>query len=147
MKQSKYVKQQLKAAKRLRKFCQKNYPDWKDDEYNCGDLKFLWGLLKDRTAGSPPSFCTLNSATLYYSRLNRRYYLDIEVDNPKDFRASKEQLLQIFSCFQEWVVASNEPIYTYQFSDRLDFDLSGSTIGEIYAKFYIISFGFQTLYK
>ena len=22
----------------------KKYPDYKDDEYNCGDLKFIWGI-------------------------------------------------------------------------------------------------------
>ena len=42
---NKITKKELIKAEKEKKRCQRLYLDWKDDEYNCGPLKFIWGVI------------------------------------------------------------------------------------------------------
>ena len=80
-----WVKAELKHAKQERKRCQKIYSDWRDDEFNCGANKFIFGILSDDNkilSEAPqtgiPSFQTLNALQVYYNRDSKKYLLDID---------------------------------------------------------------------
>ena len=56
------------------------YPDWKDDEFNCLDNKFIWGVkAKSDQSGKDPSFVTLNDLQIYYNRKSKIYFLDLDI--------------------------------------------------------------------
>ena len=71
-----WTEEQLKIAADQRKRCQKLYPDWKDDEFNCADNKFIWGISYNPEC--TPSFSTLNYIQIYYNRKFKIYYLDLD---------------------------------------------------------------------
>jgi hypothetical protein len=78
-KMDKILKKELIHSKKERKRCKKMYPDWKDDEYNCGPLKFIWGIVSEDNLGAPnPSFYSLNDLDIYYNRDTRKFLLSIE---------------------------------------------------------------------
>ena len=52
---------QVRKYKRL-------YPDYVDDEYNCGSLKFIWGIKSwDDLTGKDASLFTMNDIDIIYS--------------------------------------------------------------------------------
>lgn len=71
-----WTEEQLKIAADQRKRCQKLYPDWKDDEFNCAENKFIWGI--SYNPEHTPSFSTLNYIQVYYNRKFKIYYLDLD---------------------------------------------------------------------
>ena len=75
------IKKYLKEGRRVKKYCRKHYPDWVDNEYNCGFLKFIWGMTQNPDVEKEASFCTLNKAIFYYNRYYKRYYLDISLED------------------------------------------------------------------
>lgn len=47
--------------KRLIRVYKKKYPDYIDDEYNCGNLKFIWGIKSyDDMSSSDANMWTMN---------------------------------------------------------------------------------------
>ena len=75
---NKFLKREFKRYEKAKKRCAKSYPDWKDDEFNCLDLKYIWGLdINDKTKDT--SFDSLNKATLYFNRLINKYELCIDL--------------------------------------------------------------------
>ena len=60
--------------------CMQEYPDWKDDEFNCLDNKFIWGVkAKTDQSGKEPSFTTLNDIQIYYNRKSKLFFLDLDI--------------------------------------------------------------------
>lgn len=72
------LKKQQKQYKKEKARCAKTYPDWKDDEFNTLDLKFIWGILPKGSNEGTPSWNTLNDAVVYYNRQNKKYYFDFD---------------------------------------------------------------------
>ncbi len=61
------------------KHLQKLYPDYKEDEYNCGSLKFIWGIKSwDDLTGKDSNIYTMNDIDITYNRKEKKYYLGIE---------------------------------------------------------------------
>lgn len=58
--------------------CARTYPDWKDDEYNDLDYKFIWGLSHNPKAESYASFHTWNKAALIFDRRAKEYILELD---------------------------------------------------------------------
>ena len=55
------------------------YPDYKDDEYNCGKLKFVWAVKSwDDLTGKDASMYTMNDIEIDYDRKNKEYILSME---------------------------------------------------------------------
>lgn len=71
-----WAEEQLRIAAKQRKRCQELYPDWKDDEFNCADNKFVWGI--SHNPEQVPSFSTLNFIQVYYNRQYKIYYLELD---------------------------------------------------------------------
>ena len=76
--------EQIEKAKLEKESCSKKYPDWKDDEYNMGPLKFIFAVPVH--CYEIPSFCSLNKFIIYYNRDNGIYFadVDVEVDSKDD---------------------------------------------------------------
>lgn len=131
-KQQKEIKKQLKRwskeAKKFNKYCKKTFPDWKDDDYNCGDCRFVWGVTFEGERAE--SFVTLNIAELFYSRIDKRYWLVIDDDllnlllydippspyekmiSLKQYGDSLEKIENIFSQFEAWFLEQDIIINT-----------------------------------
>lgn len=70
---------ELAKMREERQRCANTYPDWRNDEFNCLDNQFIWGLKsKEDHSNMPPSFCTLNDIMLYYNRQHDIYYIDVD---------------------------------------------------------------------
>ena len=66
----------LKKKIAIRRF-QKEYPE---DEYNCGELEFIWGVTSwDNLLRTPANFYTMNDIDICYNRYTEMYHLDIEL--------------------------------------------------------------------
>ena len=80
MKGSRWLKKELRIAKKQRKKCKQQYSEWKNDEYNCAHLQWVWGILAKEQAeiDGEANFYTLNDLAIYYDRQTNKYYLDIE---------------------------------------------------------------------
>lgn len=76
LKLAKRTRDELKAAKKEKKRCKKLYLDWRDDEYNCGPLKYIWGI-RD-TGESADNFEQLTDLDIYYNRDTKKYILALE---------------------------------------------------------------------
>ena len=61
------------------KHMKRKYPDWEDDEYNCGNLKFIWGIKSyDDLSSAMPNFYTMNDIDITYNRKSGLYSLGVE---------------------------------------------------------------------
>ena len=80
VKLSKQTRDELRLAKKEQKRCEKVYPDWKNDEYNCGPLKYIWGIQSsdDLSKSTNANFNTLNDLDIYYNRDTKKYLIGLE---------------------------------------------------------------------
>lgn len=143
------LKKEIKKGKKENKYCSKHYPDWVDNEYNCGERKFVWGI---KPSGSTEaSFLTLNDAELYYSRKHNIYYLEIEThlkfDNGRTGEIQHlDNILRAFSKYmRENHFSTNGECNFFPNGELYPF--SGETIEEVYAKFKIFVLGYRAFYK
>ncbi len=91
-----WAEEQLRVAAKQRKRCQELYPDWKDDEFNCADNKFVWGI--SHNPEQVPSFSTLNFIQVYYNRQYKIYYLELDPE------IDCNNLKKVASRFEAYVV-------------------------------------------
>lgn len=130
-----YVKEQLKIAADQRKRCQEQYPDWKDDEFNCADNRFVWGISFNPEL--TPSFCTLNCAQVYHNRRNHTYYLDID---PEVDSASLKAAVDRFEAF---VYLTGEDVDRKMSLEELGMDLfSSNSLATLLCKFKLFAAGY-----
>ena len=74
---NKLTKKELKFWKKYNKKLAKKYPDFKEDEYNIGVNKFIYGINRDFTSENT-SFDTPNLLDIYYNREDKKYYCNID---------------------------------------------------------------------
>ena len=94
---NKLTKKELKFWKRYNKKIAKKYPDFKEDEYNIGVNKFIYGINRDFTSENT-SFDTPNLLDIYYNRANNKYYCTIDYIDLRiqDIKKIKELLKKEF---------------------------------------------------
>lgn len=142
----KKLKKELKKCKKEKIRCAKQYADWKDDDYNCGPLKFIWGL--NTNSAEEPNFRTLNIIYIYYNRDNGLYFLELDGDSNEFKNNYVNNLQKIESYFTEWIcsnTAMNEEVKNFKLTDCIEtiMNLSkdlfiGKSIAELYYKFKIL---------
>ena len=76
MNSKKQLNKEIKQARKEKKRCQRIYPDWKDDAYNCGPLKYIWGVLPN--GDDADNFYQLTDLDIYYNRDTKKYMLGVE---------------------------------------------------------------------
>lgn len=75
----KNTRQEIKRGKKEARRCKKLYPDWEDNEFNCGPLKFIWGVIShDDMTATVPSFYSMNDLDICYNRDTKKYLLGLE---------------------------------------------------------------------
>ena len=147
----KITKNELKRAKKEKIRCQKMYSDWKDDEYNCGPLKFIWGIKSaDDFTSNGANFYTMNDINISYNRDTHKYLLDLETiyqfNNVKEKKIYLENLLDEF---REYLYRENffevnfDPHLLYLYNNGEMFVADSLT--ELYYKFRIFVEGFKNL--
>ena len=140
----------VQRAKKENRRCAAQYPDWRDDEFNMGPCKFIWGIQRSKEAR--PSFCTLNDITVYYNRDTDLYFLLL--DFPANLQQAQDKIKFLIQCLQAFQIymQSLPDGYTFSAASHLEegfeaWNLSGKTIDELYTKFTILLYGYQKALK
>lgn len=133
------------------RYMKHKYPDWEDNEYNCGEIKFIWGIKSyDCLASGPANIYTMNDIDITYSRKTGLYSLGVETDYLFDEGKTGEvkyldELLNEFTKFMnESGYNTNEP-YTFLMCDPRT-DCHSETIPELYTQFKIFVEGYKAVY-
>ena len=149
----KFLKKEFKRYLKEKKRCAAQYPDWRDDNFNVLDNKFIWGF---NSMGDEPSFATWNEAYIYYNRATKKYYLEIDdslLTFTKDTVAARSvsgRLSEIEKAFRNFVLENSNGIESVKVElpagcSRV-FELEGEDVAELYAKFMIQLYGYNTYY-
>jgi hypothetical protein len=159
---SSWIKKELKRAEKERRRCAKLYKDWKDDEYNSGPNKFVFGIISnsdfaynkgDVSSIDKASFYTLNDLQIYYNRDTHRYILDIETyHNKKEGELLYlERLLSKFKDFMKIEykysdsLLTNNSLCEYINTHTSEDYWSSTDIYSLYKKFNIFVLGYSAL--
>ena len=143
------TRKEIKQAEKEKKRCAKQYSDWKDDEYNCGPLKFIWGLKSyDDLSSCDVNFYSMNDIDIYFNRDTQKYILGIETIfkfESQDHRIKYlERLLKAFKEYMSGKFDSTfDPHNLYLYNDGNFFQASSLT--ELYYKFEIFVTGYSQL--
>lgn len=141
----KSIKKELKLMRKENKRCAKLYPDWKDDEFNMGHNKFIWGY--NPYSNTPASFHTWNDAEIIYNRLTNTYNLKIDLFvgaayNEEVARMELDRLMEIEEQFRIFLI-NNELDTHYNLFPIIDLALEAPTLEELYARFCILLDGYK----
>lgn len=140
------LQKELKWIKKEKLRCKKLYPDWEDNDFNCGPLKFIWA----ESTTINPSFSTLNDLIIYYNRDTEHYLLDIDIT--KEFHSAEQRVLYLEACltaFKNYLIKENKfelKFNPYNFDCYHRGELfEGMTLTELYYKFKIFVKGYKQL--
>lgn len=130
----------------------KKYSDYKVDEFNCGNLKFIWGVKSwDDLSGAGACMHTMNDIDIMYDRDEKRYLLGIETaymfnGNRKEGECKYlRRLLNAFTVFMDNNNYSKNFDYCL-FMSNPDLIMSAESIEELYVKFKIFVEGYCSNY-
>ena len=148
---AKSTKKELKQAKKEKLRCQKLYPDWEDNEFNCGPLKFIWGVKSwDDLTTQEANFFTLNDLDICYNRDTKKYLLGLEtalqfkcVDEKITYLDNLMNKFENFMKDSENFQNSFDPYFLYLYNNGELF--IADTLTELYYKFKIFVNGFKYL--
>ena len=133
------------------RYMKHKYIDWEDNEYNCGDIKFIWGIKSyDCLVSGPANIYTMNDIDITYSRKTGLYSLGLETAYL--FEEGKvgevkylDNLLNEFTKFMnENGYNTNEP-YTFFLCSPI-VERFAKTIPELYTQFRIFVEGYRAVY-
>ena len=145
------TKNELKKAKKEKARCKKIYPDWKDDEYNCGPLKFIWGVKShDDLTANGVNFYSMNDIDIVYNRDTKMYLLGIEtIYLFESHKYRIEYLNNLLDEFREYLYKNNlfevdiNPQHLYLYNNGEMFISDNLT--DLYYKFKIFVKGYENL--
>lgn len=136
------LEKELQKAEEEKKRCAELYPDWKDDKYNCGPNKFIWGLTEDEKIAE--SFEDLTIIMVYYNRDTKKYFLQLDLEMIKDL--GRVKLLMLFWLQDHIEKITRTNIYSIDkslFNDGIPF--RASTLSELYLQFNIFVNGYLSM--
>jgi len=136
---------QVRKYKRL-------YPDYVDDEYNCGSLKFIWGIKSwDDLTGKDASLFTMNDIDIIYDRDSKLYMLGIETiytfkENKKENECKYlRRLLETFTKYMnDNNYSKNYDVCIYAFGSSTK--NSAESIEKLYFNFKVFVEGYCKVY-
>lgn len=119
------------------------------DDYNCGDMRFIWGVTSDGSEENA-NLWTMNDIDITYDSSCDLYYLGLEtiyswVGNEEDrHKAQKNYLLRLYSKFKRWMTSrhydTDIELSLYQLTTSKDAGFD--SIPEAFAYFRILVAGF-----
>lgn len=127
------------------------YPDWEDNEYNCDNLKFIWGIKSwDDLSSCDANFYTMNDIEICYDRDNSEYVLDIET--VYQFKDGKDgevkylgRLLNVFTKYMEENNLNMDEPFDFWNCQSNNF-WRAKSIPELYTSFRLFVEGYKSLY-
>ena len=148
---NKKLKKELKLAKKENKKCKKLYSDWEDNEFNCGPLKFIWGVVShDDLHSSTPSFYSMNDIDICYNRDTHKFLLGIEtIYQFNSFEDKSNYLKFLLTSFESYLKENHifninyDPHLLYIYNNGEMF--IGDNLTELYYKFKIFVGGYVQL--
>lgn len=137
-------------------FMKKKYPDWEDNEYNNGALKFIWG--KRVLGRDNASFQTYNDIAIYYNRKTKKYILDPRFKTPyvniyygygiNYFKETSRYLVETLEEFTAFMndngYDTNEPYSNFAYAPEILTE--ADSIEELYTMFRIFVEGYKAVY-
>lgn len=145
------LKKELKNAKKEMKRCKKQYPDWENNEYNCGPLKFIWGIKsQDDLTSCNVNFYSMNDIDVVYNRDTHKYLLGIEtIFEPKSIDAKIKYLNNLLEKFKFYLKENEKfdcnfnphSLYLYNSGELFIAD----SLTALYYKFKLFVKGFENL--
>lgn len=138
------------AHKRYVKKYSKLYSDWKDDEYNLREYKFIWGVIScDDLSSARPCMYTMNDIDILYDRKKKLYVLEIETIYLFDSKLAELRYLKnLRQAFKNYLVEENIQIdYKPQLNVIRTMNgynlFEAETLPELYYKFDLFVKGFE----
>lgn len=129
------------------------YPDYEDNAYNCGSLKFVYGVKSyDDLTDQNCSFYTMNDFDIYYDRETKLYSLGIETaygfESPRK-RGECDYLKKLLEIFTKYMDENklDKNFDLCLFCMQPEITNKGGSIEELYAKFKLFVLGYCELYK
>lgn len=142
------IHNEIKHAEKVKKQCRKLYPDWRDDEFNCGVLKYIWGV--DLSCPSKQtSFYDLTDMDIMYNRETNKYLLSVDCNtSPIDKGVCAKYLEDLLSAFNKFMKTQDPFInIDIELSDLIIGDITqADTLEELYLKFRIFVEGYKRVY-
>lgn len=133
------LEKELQRTEEEKRRCAELYPDWKDDKYNCGPNKFIWGLTEDEKVAE--SFEDLTILMVYYNRDTKNYFLQLDLEKIKDIGRLKVLMLLWICDMEEKVdLDSFNKLDKSIFNDGIQF--KAPTLSELYLQFKIFVNGY-----
>ncbi len=141
------LRSKLYAYKMKRK-----YPDYIEDEYNYGDLKFIWGVKSwDDLTSKDANLYTMNDLDIIYDREEKEYMLGIETIYSFD-NGNEGEIKYLEGLLDKFAEYMNENEYTTT-QDKLCLTCIESsepwraeTISELYIRFKIFVDGYKSVF-
>lgn len=129
----------------------RKYPDYKADEYNCGELKFVWGVKSwDDLSEGNACMWTMNDIEIGYDRKTKEYSLSIETvyQFKDDNNGEVKYLDELLSAFTKYMEENNYCMdMPFDFWNCQSVDLwRAKSIPELYTSFRLFVEGYKSLY-
>ena len=123
------------------------YPDYIDDEYNCGSVKFIWGVTStDEMCTTKANIYSMNDIDLCYDRDTKLYMVGIEtIYMFKNISSEIKYYQGLLDTFIKYMVDNNYntdgSIYA-RASVRGYIQIKGDSIEDVYSIFKIYMVGY-----
>ena len=123
------------------------YPDYIDDEYNCGLVKFIWGVVSsDEMCTSKANLYSMNDIDLCYDRDTKKYMVGIEtIYQFKNIDAEINYYKGLLDVFTKYMI-ENRYDTTGTIYARADIheyiQVRGESIEDVYSVFKIYMLGY-----
>ena len=122
--------------------CKKSYPDWRDDQFNMLDDKFIWGY--NENPKEEPSFFSWDDAYVYFNRKNKTYYMEVNVWiwESMDAQGVISRLSRIKEAFRNFLIENG---YALDTEYPILFPVAGleaETLTELYVKYKMLFSGY-----
>ena len=128
------------------------YPDYVEDDYNCGDLQHIWGVTSyDDLSGKEANLYTMNDIDITYNRDTEEYMLGVETaylfngntieEKQKNECKYLKRLLDVFTQFMNSNNYDTNGLLSL-FMMQLEIPCRAKSIEELYLNFKMFVEGF-----
>lgn len=128
------------------------YKGWRDDEYHCNDIEFIWGVKSnDDLSGVAPNLYTMNDIDITYCHSTGLYSFGVETAYRFEFGKIGESkyLERLLNEFTKFMVENNyntEDPYLFCMQQPVIHNFAES-IPELYTNFRIFVEGYKAVYR
>ena len=129
------------------------HSDFEDNEYNCGNLQFVWGVKSpDDISAQVATFYTMNDLDIIYDRESNEYLLGIETiysfsEGSKGEIKYLENLLERFTEFMEEnrYIPTEDKLCLYRIESGEPW--RAETILDLYIRFKVFVNGYKSVFR